>query len=224
MANTDPAVPDRPLRRDAQENRQRVVEAARDVFALRGLSATYDDVAQRAGVGVGTVYRRFPTKELLLQAALEERLEQHATAIEAALHAPTGWDGFVLFLHRAAELHAEDQAVRDVELGADFDERYLTGIRDRIMPVVGQLVDRAKAEGSLRPDVTTEDVPVLLTMISEVALHSRGTSPAAWTRYLRIVVDGLRNAPGTGDLGAPMSGADADALLRRWLPGTSRRR
>ncbi|HUQ56399.1 TetR/AcrR family transcriptional regulator [Lentzea sp.] len=223
MASTDPAVSERPLRRDAQANRQRVVEAAREVFASRGSSATLDEVAQRAGVGVGTVYRRFPTRELLLRAALEERLEQHATAVEAALHAPTGWDGFVRFLHRAAELHATDRAVRDVELGAGFDDRYLRGIRDRIMPVVAQLVDRAHAEGSLRPDVTAEDVPLLLTMISEVAQHSRETSPGAWTRYLRIVVDGLRNTPGTGDLGAAPSGDDALALVRHWLPGAARR-
>ncbi len=223
MASTDPAVSDRPLRRDALANRQRIVDAAREVFASRGSAATLDEVAQRAGVGVGTVYRRFPSKELLLQAALEERLEEHAAAIEAALHAPTGWDGFVRFLHRAAELHAEDQALRDVELGAGFEDRYLAGVRERIMPVVARLVDRAKAEGSLRPDVTAEDVPLLLTMISELALHGRETSPGAWTRYLRIVVDGLRNSPGTGDLGAPLSGDDAAVLVRRWLPGTSRR-
>ena len=68
------------------------------------------------------------------------------------------------------------------------------------MPVVRRLVDRAHAEGSLRPDVTAEDVPLLLTMISEVALHSREVSPRAWTRYLQIMIDGLRNAPGAGDL------------------------
>ncbi|MEU1607011.1 TetR/AcrR family transcriptional regulator [Micromonospora matsumotoense] len=222
MDSTDPAVSDRPLRRDAQANRQRIIKAARDVFAARGLSATYDDVAQQAGVGVGTVHRRFPAKELLLEAALEERLEQHATAIEAALDAPTGWDGFVCFLQRAAELHATDRGIRDIELGADFDARYLAQIRDRIMPVIRRLVDRAHAEGSLRPDVTAEDVPLLLTMISEVALHSREVSPGAWTRYLQIMIDGLRNAPGAGHLGTPMTGADVAALLRQWLPGIPR--
>lgn len=223
MDTTRSAGSHRPLRRDAQANRQRVIAAAREVFAARGVSATYDDVAQLAGVGVGTVHRRFPSKELLLQAALEERLEQHAIAIETALDAPTGWEGFVSFLHRAAELHAIDRGVRDIELGADFGTHYLARIRDRIMPVVRQLVDRAVSEGSLRPDVTAEDVPLLLTMISEVAVHSREVNPGAWTRYLQILIDGLRTAPDTGDLGTPMTSPAVDELLRRWIPGIPQR-
>ncbi|TBL42781.1 TetR/AcrR family transcriptional regulator [Verrucosispora sp. SN26_14.1] len=213
----------RALRRDAQANRQRIIEAARQTFATRGVSATYDDVAQQAGVGVATVHRRFPTKESLLAAALEERLERHAAAIEAALHAPTGWDGLVRFLCRAAQLHATDRGVRDVELGTGFDERYLAQIRARIMPTIRQLVERARTEGTLRPDVTAEDIPVLLTMISEVAHHSQQVRPETYTRYLRLLIDGLRASPEVSDLGTPTTSADVDALLRQWLPGARRR-
>ncbi|MFI7024179.1 TetR/AcrR family transcriptional regulator [Micromonospora sp. NPDC049900] len=219
----EPAGSGRALRRDARANRQRVIEAARQVFATHGVSVTYDDVARQAGVGVGTVYRRFPTKESLLAAALEESLERHAASIEAALHAPTDWDGLVRFLCRAAQLHATDRGVRDVELGAGFDERYLAQIRDRIMPIIRQLVARAHAEGTLRPDVTAEDIPVLLTMISEVAHHSRQVRPETYTRYLRLLIDGLRASPEVGDLGTPTTGTEVDALLRHWLPGLQRR-
>src|SRR3982751_2657327 len=95
---------ERPLRRDAQLNRERIVVAAREVFAAKGLNASLDDVAHHAGVGVGTVYRRFPTKEALLEVALDERFEEHVRAAEVALTAPTGWDGLVGFLRQAAEM------------------------------------------------------------------------------------------------------------------------
>ncbi|WP_033346560.1 TetR/AcrR family transcriptional regulator [Catenuloplanes japonicus] len=207
--------PERPLRRDAQANRQRVIEAAREVFAARGLAATLDDVAHHAGVGVGTVYRRFPSKEALAAVALDAQLEEHVAAIETTLSAPTGWDGLVRFLTRAADLHAVDRGVRDIALSADFGARYFDRIRDRIFPVVQQLVARAHDEGSLRRDVTAGDIPLLLTMISEVAHHG-----GRHARYLQLIIDGMRAGPATGDLGPPMTSADVDNLLRRWLPGS----
>ncbi|GAA1649925.1 TetR/AcrR family transcriptional regulator [Actinoplanes couchii] len=206
---------DRPLRRDAQLNRERIVEAAREVFATRGLAATLDDVATHAGVGIGTVYRRFPTKEQLLEVAFEERLEQHAREIEAALRKPTGWDGLVSFLTRAAELHATDRGVRDIALGADLDARYFEIIRQRIYPLVEAIIDRAHAEGSLRADVTAGDVPLLLMMVSEVAHHSQAVRPEIFHRYLRLLIDGLR---GDSDLGPPLTRPEVDALTRDWLP------
>lgn len=220
MASTDT---DRPLRRDARLNRQRIIEAAREVFATRGLAATFEDVANQAGVGIGTVYRRFPTKESLLEAALEAQLEEHAKGIEAALHAPTGWDGLVRFLRRAAEIYAADRGVRDVTLGADFGARHFAQVRDRILPLVQQLIARAHAEGSLRPDFTVEDVTPLLMMVSEVAHHSQAIRPDAYTRYLQFLIDALRHTPGTGDLGKPLTSDDVNALTRQWLPSIQRR-
>jgi AcrR family transcriptional regulator len=213
-----PLQPDRPLRRDAQANRQRIIEAAREVFATRGLSATLDDVAHHAGVGVGTVYRRFPSKEALAAVALDAQLEEHVASIESTLSAPTGWDGLVRFLTRAAEMHATDRGVRDIALSADFGARYFDRIRDRIFPVVRQLIARAHAEGSLRPDVTAEDIPLLLTMISEVAHHG-----GRHARYLQLLIDGLRASPATGDLGPPITTDDLTALIRHWLPGQPRK-
>src|SRR3954454_15016045 len=100
---------DRPLRRDAELNRQRVIEAAREVYAERGLAATLDDVAHRAGVGIGTVYRRFPTKEALVEVALEDRLEELGGLAETALLAPTAWEGLITFLCRITDMHAADR-------------------------------------------------------------------------------------------------------------------
>lgn len=215
--------PSRPLRRDAQLNRERIVDSAREVFAVRGIAATLDDVAHRAGVGVGTVYRRFPTKEALLQAAFEERLDQHAKEIQVALRAPTGWVGLVRFLHRAAEILAANRGIRDIVLGADLGRRDFEQMRRRIFPMVEQLVERARAEGTLRPDFTAGDVPMLLMMVSEVAHHSRDVRPDAYARYMRLLIDGLRHGPDNDDLGDPLSRSDVDTLTAQWLPSTQSR-
>jgi AcrR family transcriptional regulator len=207
---------DRPLRRDARLNRERIVEAAREVFATRGLAATLDDVAAHAGVGVGTVYRRFPTKEQLLEVAFEERLEQHAVEIEAALRKPTGWDALVSFLTRAAELHAADRGVRDIALGAGLEAQYFERVRERIFPLIETIIARAHAEGSLRPDVTAGDIPLLLMMVSEVAHHSQRTRPDIFRRYLLLLIDGLR---GNTNLGPSLTRSEVDTLTRDWLPG-----
>lgn len=208
----------RPLRRDAELNRQRIIEAARAEFAARGLAATFDDIAQRAGVGVGTVYRRFPTKEALLEVALEEHMEQHARLAEEALDAPTGWAGLTMFLSRAAEMHAADRGLRDVALGADIEIRHLERARDKIEPYVRQLVARAQAEGSLRDDLVMEDLPLLMMMISELAYHGHVVTPGFYQRYLQLLIDGLRRSPDAGDLGEPPTSADLEALVHHWLP------
>lgn len=209
---------DRPLRRDAELNRQRIIEAARVVFAERGLAAGHDDVAHRAGVGIGTVYRRFPTKEALLEVALEERFERHAAAAEAALRAPTAWAGLTAFLREAAEQHAADRGLRDVALSADAGPRHFDRIRDRVVPRIRQLVARAHAEGSLRPDVTVEDIPLLLMMVSEMAHRSHPVRRDLYGRFLQLLIDGLRPSAGGGDLGRPLTEDDVEALARQWLP------
>ena len=217
-----PAAPARPLRRDAELNRRRILASAREVFGRRGLEATLDDIAHHAGLGVGTVYRRFPSKEALLEVALEERLEQHAQAAEAALRAPTAWAGLTAFLRDAAEMHAADRGLRDVALGAEIDLRQFARMRDRVVPVLEQLIERGQAEGTLRPDVTVEDLPLLMMMISEVANHSHTIRPDIYRRYLQLLLDGLRPSPDSGDLGRPLSADDVEALARKWMPGPHR--
>src|SRR5581483_435879 len=94
----------RPLRKDAERNRQRILRAAADVFTARGFEATLDDVAHHAGVGVGTVYRRFPNKEALAEALFHERLDGLVRLAERALAEPDAWQGLVRFLEQAGEL------------------------------------------------------------------------------------------------------------------------
>src|ERR1700722_6347926 len=104
MVQPEPCHPVRPLRRDAEQNRQRILRAAAEVFTTRGLQATLDDVARQAGGGVGTVYRRFPDKDSLVEALFEERIQAVADLAEKALAEPDSWDGLVSFLRDACEL------------------------------------------------------------------------------------------------------------------------
>src|SRR3954447_2696759 len=105
---------DRPLRKDAERNRVRIMGAAAELFAERGLGVSLDDVARHAGVGVGTVYRRFPDKELLIDALFEERIESMCGIAAAALDIPDPWDGFVYFFEQGSELQARDCGLKEL--------------------------------------------------------------------------------------------------------------
>src|SRR5215475_14728741 len=112
MADSREAPAPRPLRRDAERNRQRILRAASEVFTTRGLQASLDDVAQHAGVGVGTVYRRFPDKESLVEALFEERIQAMAALAEKALAEPDAWTGLVSFLEGACTQLATDRGLQ----------------------------------------------------------------------------------------------------------------
>src|SRR5437667_9910090 len=112
------AVGERPLRRDAERNRQRILEAARELFADRGLSVTLNDIAHHAGVGVGTVYRRFPDKALLVEHLFEQRLEEIVGLMETAAADPDPWRGMTGFLEHALELQSPDFALKDLVLSS----------------------------------------------------------------------------------------------------------
>jgi AcrR family transcriptional regulator len=177
----------KPLRADARRNRQRVLVAARAVFADQGTEAQIDDVARRAKVGVGTVYRHFPTKEALLDALVRERFEEIAGYAREALEREDAWDGFCELIWRAAERNAADlafcEAISSTDCRAIVEEVGLMRSTD-------ELIARAKAQGRMRADATQEDVPMMMAGASAVMR----LSPTSWRRYLTIMLDGLRAA------------------------------
>ena len=196
MASTSPPTSERPLRADAERNRLRILQAAREVFADRGLDASLDQIAAHAGVGVGTVYRRFPDKDALIDALFEERIDEVAAAAEHALSAPDPWEGLVGFLQQANALLSCDRGLRQVLLsrGAHKTER----AREKIVPIATELVARAQQAGSLRADLDPLDLPVIQLMVSAIADMTREVSPELWQRALTIIIDGLattRKAP-----------------------------
>lgn len=224
LAPDDAGAPARPLRRDALRNRERIIDAAGEVFAVRGFAATLDDVAHHAGVGVGTVYRRFPTKEALIDAVFTERLEELVALAEQALATPSAWAGLTTFLRNLAGLHAANRGLRDAALCAGMEEQHFARAGERIRPLLEQLIDRAHREGTLRPDVNAEDLPIILAMVSELPLPGPAVRPVLYQRYLQLIIDGLRAAPGIGELGPMLTQSDVEAVVREYVPSTGRRR
>jgi AcrR family transcriptional regulator len=182
----------RPLRRDAERNRQKILAAARDVFADRGLAATLDDVADRAGVGVGTVYRRFASREVLVDEIFAEELDGLAALAAECRYDPDGWAGFARFLGEATERLALNRGLCQITLTSTHGRSRVEACRERIAPAVELLVQRAQAEGQLRADLAVTDVPVLMEMLAGAADFGRGAEPELWRRYLTVVLDGLR--------------------------------
>ncbi len=186
----------RPLRADAVRNRERILEAAKAVFAERGLEATLDDVARCAGVGVGTVYRRFPDKEALVEALFEQSVNGMVELAYQAATITDAWDALVWFVEKASQRQAEDLGLRDVVMHGMYGRERITQARERIVPAVTQLVERAQRDGRLRPDVVTADIPIIELMVNAVATNTGQVAPELWRRYLRIILDGL-SADGT---------------------------
>jgi AcrR family transcriptional regulator len=183
---------ERPLRRDAERNRQRVLAAARELFAERGLDVTLDDIARGAGVGVGTVYRRFPDKEQLIDALFEERVGEIRNAASESLQIADPWTAFVSFLERALELQAEDRGLKEVLLSSAHGQARVEHAREEIEPLVAELLNRARAAGAIREDLDVHDLILLQHAIGEVADYTREADPQVWRRMLVIVLDGLR--------------------------------
>jgi AcrR family transcriptional regulator len=182
----------RPLRRDAERNRQRILSAAGELFAERGLGVTLDDIARHAGVGVGTVYRRFPDKEVLIDALFEQRLQTLCEAAETGLAHPDPWDGLVLFLQRGGELQARDRGLKELLGSSAYGGGCVVRARDRLRALVTRLFDRAKDAGVVRADAAALDAPLIFLMLGAVMDRTRDVEPELWRRYLGLVLDGLR--------------------------------
>ncbi|MEJ5915149.1 TetR/AcrR family transcriptional regulator [Pseudokineococcus sp. 1T1Z-3] len=185
-----------PLRRDAERNRRRILEAARTLLAEHGLDVSHDDIARAADVGVGTVYRRFPTKEDLLAALFADRVERTGALADEALTADDAWQGLRWYLERVVEQQAADRGWRQLVLGPTAP--HLSRLaRGRIAPSATALVERAHAAGQLRQDVSAQDVALVPLMVGAVVDRCEVVVPGLWRRALTLVLDGMR-ADGAG--------------------------
>jgi AcrR family transcriptional regulator len=184
----------RPLRRDAERNRQRILEAATEVFNERGLDVSLDEIARHAGVGVGTVYRRFRNKEELVEALFMSRLDQVAAIADQAFEAPDPWSGLVSFMERMAEIMAGDLGLRQILMFATYGRDLVAVARERNAPLVERLVERAQAAGQLRSDLRQTDIVFIVFVLTEAAQLAQAASPGIWRRYLALILDGMRPA------------------------------
>lgn len=180
------------LRRDAARNRQRVLEAASEAFAEEGLDVGYDVIARRAGVGVGTVYRRFPERAELVIALFESRVETLVALSAEALEMPDGWSGLRWFLEKSVEMQVDNRGLQELVAGSAFRDERLVRVRRRIEPAVKSLLDRAKRERAVRADIEPLDIGALMMVVS--TMHTPG-QPHLWRRYLELVLDALAPRP-----------------------------
>jgi AcrR family transcriptional regulator len=179
-------------RADARRNRAKVLGAARREFAEHGLETQIEQIAREAGVGVGTVYRHFPTKEALLEALAEAKFEGLADAARAALEVEDPWQGFVDLMTYAARTMSDDRGTSEA-----MDQRAdICGAAARaagLDELTAELVERAKAAGALRPDIEADDVPSLICGLGRAVRSGSDGAPAmSWERYLDIILAGLR--------------------------------
>ncbi|MHB6910737.1 TetR/AcrR family transcriptional regulator [Streptomyces sp. CB02959] len=190
----------RRLRRDAEANRQRTLQAAREVFAERGLAVNLDDIARHAGVGVATSYRLFGNKQALINELFEERVEALAVAAEQALAHDDPWEGFVGLLTMILELMAADRGLREVVFSEVGGRPLVAQARRRFMPAADAVMRRAQDAGRLRPDLAMTDLPLVFYMVGCVIQHTQPVSSAVWRRCLTIVLDGMSVRPGLTDM------------------------
>jgi AcrR family transcriptional regulator len=180
----------RQLRADARRNRERVLTAARETFAAAGLDAQVDDIAARAGVGVGTVYRHFPTKEALIEAIAREGYEETCRIAREALEQADPWQSFSDFMWRGARLHHDDRAQCEINSTRPDVTRRVAGDKRELLELVARLIDRGQRAGAIRADLSTDDMPMIWCSLGAAQQYTGNTS---WERYLEVVLDGLRS-------------------------------
>lgn len=193
----------KPLRADAERNRILILQVAAQVFAEKGLDAGFDEIARRAGVGAGTVYRRFPHRDELIEALLAQRLVELAELAERAGDHPDAWAGLVDFLDHSIALQIQDRGLRELlEVSGRWSE--CSGeAKGRLVLALHRLLRAAQEQGRVRPDIAITDLGVLATMVS--AVHD-AEQPDLWRRYLQLFLDGLsvrRDDPTPLPLAAP---------------------
>ncbi|OBI48303.1 TetR family transcriptional regulator [Mycobacterium kyorinense] len=200
----------RPLRADAKLNRDRILAAAAELFAERGLSVPLEEIAGRAGVGVATLYRRFPTRADLAAAAFERNMSRYTEAVDRALDNPHAWEGFRALVFELCELQASDAGLRDLLTTAFPASSVVEQRTNETVEKVRLLIGRAQAEGILRPDVAAADIVVMLMANAGVLRTTGSAAPETWRRFAALMVDAFRSRPE-----APLPPAPPEQQLRQ---------
>lgn len=197
---TAEAIPQRRPRTDAERNRRRILDAATQVFAAKGPTATLSDVAQAAGVGIGTIYRKFPDKSALLDALFDDKIGAVMRIVTDAAELTHPGEAFRAYLNGIIEVHARDRSLATVLFGPDRYDRFPPHLSQQLASTADRLIDAAIAAGELRVGFTRQDTIALAVMVSTIALASHDGFPDLWRRYAAIVVDGTRPVAPLADL------------------------
>jgi AcrR family transcriptional regulator len=187
-------VAERPLRRDAERNRQLLLRTARELMAEHGLGVSYEEIARAAGTGTGTVYRRFPERSDLVDALFAEHVDAVVELAEQACLADDPWEGLTRFMTRQFELEVHDRALGELLRNGDQSSELVRRGRARITPLVAELVERAVRAGQLPAEVVPGDLVTVHLMVGAVVDAARQVDPDLWRRALTVAFAGLRHA------------------------------
>ena len=194
MASTAPnaATTGRPLRRDAERNRLRILEAATELFTTRGLDVSLDDIARHAGVGVGTIYRRYPDKQELIRALFEDRINEFVRVLSDAADIEDPWVALQTVITTMLEREACDRGLMDLLMRSDDKLTKSEEVHERITMLFEDLIARNKAAGAIREEVAMGDIAMLHLMMMSVVAATSPTDPDLWRRTLALAMSGLR--------------------------------
>ncbi|QQZ16648.1 MULTISPECIES: TetR/AcrR family transcriptional regulator [Rhodococcus] len=200
------------LRRDAAENRQRLLDAAATVFSARGLDVGVDEIARVAGVGIGTLYRRFPTKDALISELVRQVLEDFLALARDAASAPEG-EGLEQVLYGSGAILASNRGC----LSRMWNDDQTTVLRNEYRRILFELLTQAKQHGRIREDATDADLDLIFWSLRGVVATTRGVTDTGWRRILAVVIAGLR--PGAERLdAAPMNAQEVAQIMENLWP------
>jgi len=180
------------LRQDAQRNRERILEAARETFREQGLDAPLEEIARRAGVGIATLYRRFPTRDTLIEEVLVESIASFRQTADEAMLIDDAWAAFSTFIEQLCERQAENWGLKDLLCRRFPESKLMEDARKSARETVRRLLERAQAEGAVRTDVTPEDIEFVFWSNGRIIEATREVAPNAWRRNVGLMLDGFR--------------------------------
>lgn len=189
------------LRADARRNHEAIIAAAKKLFADQGLDAQMPDVARLAKVGVGTIYRHFPTKDELIAALVADRFQRLAEKAYEGLEAEDPWEGISEFIRSAAQIQADDRGLCEV-MGSRPQVMDAAAREVGLPELCDRLIKRAQRSGQLRRDLEWQDIPMIACGLGQITQAKAGPAVGRWPRLLEIILEGLR-APGSAKLPRP---------------------
>jgi AcrR family transcriptional regulator len=201
-------------RSHARRNHELLVAAAREVFAERGVDASLEEIARRAGVGVGTLYRHFATRDALVEAVFERRIGEFVAVAEASAHEPDAWLAFTGFLEQTLAMQAGDRMLKDVFLRSSPGTGRVEQARAEMRRLFEEVLERARAQGRLRDDFAFPDLALLFWSFSPLIDATADVAPSAWRRHLHWLLDGLRAEVATPPPVGPLSPEQFEASVQ----------
>jgi AcrR family transcriptional regulator len=212
-------------RRDAQRNHELLIESARELFSEQGVDAPLEEVARRAGVGIGTLYRHFATRDALVETIVERRIGELGEIADDAMRASDGWEALVQLLEQTLALHARDRMLKDILVRYPPGGVRIKSARDEMRQAFERVLDRARRESALRDDFTLADLALLLWSFAPVIDATADVAPNAWRRHLTWLLDGLRAGATTAQTEPSLSDeqlGDSMQALRERRPARPR--